>query len=558
MSAVSVSESGVRPILAEAAALARRALNDLQPNGVGDYLGVTFEDECAATHHFAATLPGYRGWQWAVVVAAPPLADHATVSESALLPGPDALVAPDFVPWEQRVRPGDLNPGDLLAPPVDDPRLAPGYLLTGDPAVDEVVEEIGLGRSQVLSRVGREEAAERWYSTYGPSAEMARAANATCGTCGFFLPLAGAMRAGFGVCANAMGADGHVVSVEYGCGAHSDTPPPAGAGSPLYEAYDDAAVELFAAEEFRSRADTAAGTAAEEPASVGGAAGPAAGETGAAAAVVSAEQVDTPAVVGDEIAGGEQTADSVAASAAGETVVADAETVGEGDTAAAANAAIAADDAAVAPESVVAAAGSASAGGEQSAAGDVASATAAADASGDDAAVAAGTVVVAAGSAPAGAEPAAAAAAEAAAGDAAAVVGTDVAAEGSASAGGEQFAAGDVASATEAADASGDDAAVAAGTVVVAAGSAPAGAEPAAAAAAEAAAGDAAAVAEAVVVVEGSVPADAGQPVVGDVAGVEAAVAGAEGARVPVAPVAAEADLPEAWILPAPEGSANH
>ncbi|WP_324190359.1 DUF3027 domain-containing protein [Nocardia nova] len=253
MSAVSVSESGVRPILAGAVDLARRALLELQPTGVGEHLGVTGENECAATHHFAATLPGYRGWRWEVVVAAAPDAEYATVSESALLPGPDALVAPEFVPWDQRIRPGDLAPGDLLAPRVDDPRLVPGYLETGDPVVDEVCEEVGLGRRQVLSREGRVEAAERWYSEFGPDTEMARSAPGTCGVCGFFVPLAGALRAAFGVCANAMGADGRVVHVEYGCGAHSDTELPTGAGSPLYEAYDDAAIEVVPAEELNAR-----------------------------------------------------------------------------------------------------------------------------------------------------------------------------------------------------------------------------------------------------------------------------------------------------------------
>ncbi|GAB2715190.1 hypothetical protein GCM10027089_44110 [Nocardia thraciensis] len=245
----------MRPILAEAVDLARRALAELQPVGVGEHLGVSAEDECAATHHFEATLPGYHGWQWAVVVAAPPEAERATVSESALLPGPDALVAPEFVPWDQRVRPGDLAPGDLLAPPPHDPRLVPGYLMSGDPVVDDVAEELGLGRSQVLSREGREEAGERWYSEYGPETDMARAAPSTCGQCGFYVPLAGALRAAFGVCANAMGADGRVVHNEYGCGAHSDTVAPSSySGSPLYEAYDDAAVEVVPGADLRKPA----------------------------------------------------------------------------------------------------------------------------------------------------------------------------------------------------------------------------------------------------------------------------------------------------------------
>ncbi|WP_378736909.1 DUF3027 domain-containing protein [Nocardia brasiliensis] len=248
MSAVSVSESGIRPLLADAVDLARRALLELEPAGVGAHLGVAAEDDSAATHRFEATLPGYRGWQWAVVVAAAPKAGYATVSESALLPGPDALVAPDFVPWEQRIRPGDLAPGDLLAPPPNDPRLVPGYVATGDPVVDEVAQEIGLGRTQVMSLEGRLEAAERWYAEFGPDTEMAKAAPSTCGLCGFYLPLAGSLRAAFGVCGNAMGADGHVVHAEYGCGAHSDTVAPTGGGSPLYEAFDDAAVEIIPTE----------------------------------------------------------------------------------------------------------------------------------------------------------------------------------------------------------------------------------------------------------------------------------------------------------------------
>ena len=41
-----------------------------------------------------------------------------------------------------------------------------------------------------------------------------------------------------------MAADGHVVDATYGCGAHSDTLLPSGAGSPQFDAYDDGAVEV--------------------------------------------------------------------------------------------------------------------------------------------------------------------------------------------------------------------------------------------------------------------------------------------------------------------------
>ncbi|NLE78139.1 MAG: DUF3027 domain-containing protein [Rhodococcus sp.] len=233
-----------RPVLADAVELARTALVELHEGPVGEYLGVTSEDDCAATHRFTAELPGYRGWQWAVVVAADPESDHATVSEIALLPGPEALLSPEWVPWDQRVRPGDLSAGDLLAPPAQDPRLVPGYVATGDPVVDDTARDLGLGRKQVMSLEGREDAAERWFGgEYGPDSEMAKAAPSTCNLCGFFLPLAGSLRSAFGVCGNEMAADGHVVHAAHGCGAHSDTTLPTGTGSPRYDAYDDGAVE---------------------------------------------------------------------------------------------------------------------------------------------------------------------------------------------------------------------------------------------------------------------------------------------------------------------------
>lgn len=235
-------------VLNGAVEAAREAVEDFSGDTVGEYLGVSYDDPTAATHRFLATLPGYRGWQWAVVVAAYPGATRATISEVALVPGPTALLAPEWVPWEERVRPGDLGPGDLLAPGADDPRLVPGYLLSGDPELDETAAEIGLGRRQVMSAWGRDDAAQRWHDgDFGPSSPMARATKRVCRDCGFLLPMAGELGTMFGVCGNELAADGHVVDFTYGCGAHSDTPaPPGGAGSPQFDPYDDGVLEVAA------------------------------------------------------------------------------------------------------------------------------------------------------------------------------------------------------------------------------------------------------------------------------------------------------------------------
>jgi hypothetical protein len=228
---------------ARAAAVAE-ASADL-PDGsaaVGAHLESVAEDDASVTHYFAAEQGGYQGWRWAVTLAAPAPEGPVTVSEVVLLPGADALVAPSWVPWEERVRPGDLGVGDLLPTTDDDPRLVPGYLASDDPADEEVAREVGLGRERVLSRLGRELAVERWQDgPHGPGSEMARSAPGTCGSCGFLLPLAGALRGAFGVCGNAFApADGTVVAIGFGCGAHSDVR--AEASSPVAVAelvYDD-------------------------------------------------------------------------------------------------------------------------------------------------------------------------------------------------------------------------------------------------------------------------------------------------------------------------------
>lgn len=233
-------------VLMGAVEQARTALAEFSgPDTIGEYLGASFEDPTSATHRFLADMPGYRGWQWAVVVAAYPGAEQATISELVLVPGPTALLAPKWVPWQDRVRPGDLGPGDLLAPPREDPRLVPGHVASGDPQIDETAAEVGLGRRQVLSRWGRIDAAQRWHDgDFGPGSSMARSTKRVCRDCGFYLPLSGSLGVMFGVCANEMSADGHVVDSEYGCGAHSDTPAPQLTGSPLYDPYDDGVIDL--------------------------------------------------------------------------------------------------------------------------------------------------------------------------------------------------------------------------------------------------------------------------------------------------------------------------
>ncbi|MFI6452068.1 DUF3027 domain-containing protein [Streptosporangium amethystogenes] len=205
--------------------LARAAVEEnVRPGDVGEHLGVEGEGDRVVTHYFACLDRAYRGWRWAVTVARASRARNVTVSEVVLLPGVGALMPPQWVPWSDRLRPGDLGVGDLLPTSEDDDRLAPGFTETGDDSDQQMIFEYGLGRARVLSPIGRDRAVRRWHSgESGPHTPLAHAAPAQCSTCGFYWPLAGALRTGFGVCANEYAPDdGRVVAADHGCGAHSE------------------------------------------------------------------------------------------------------------------------------------------------------------------------------------------------------------------------------------------------------------------------------------------------------------------------------------------------
>jgi hypothetical protein len=206
-------------------------LEEVDASDVGDHLGHVVEGERVVTHLFACTRAGYVGWQWSVTVARASRAKEITVDEVVLVPGEGAIVAPSWVPYRERIKPGDLSPGDLLPVDDDDPRLVPTYSFGDDPLdadekaqVRTVAKDLGLGRVRTLSIEGRELAAQRWYEgDGGPDAAIARSAPDSCTTCGFLMRIAGPLAETFGVCANGdANDDGRVVSFDHGCGAHSE------------------------------------------------------------------------------------------------------------------------------------------------------------------------------------------------------------------------------------------------------------------------------------------------------------------------------------------------
>nr|WP_239460000.1 DUF3027 domain-containing protein [Nocardioides daejeonensis] len=220
------------PTLAAAHDLAHAALvEEAGAADVGDHLGFEVEGERVGSHLFACTRAGYRGWRWSVTVVRAARQRAATVAEVVLIPGPDSIVAPEWVPYRERIRPGDLSPGDLLPVDDDDPRLVPTWSFGDDPLDDEaqaqvrrVAGDLGLGRVRTLSPEGLDLAAERWYEgAGGPATPLAQSAPGRCWSCGFLVRISGHLAESFGVCANGdANDDGRVVSVNHGCGAHSE------------------------------------------------------------------------------------------------------------------------------------------------------------------------------------------------------------------------------------------------------------------------------------------------------------------------------------------------
>lgn len=89
--------------LAEAVDLARSAIEDFADTSeVGDHLGAVADDERVVTHRFEADVPGYHGWTFYATLARAPRSKVITVSETGMLPGDNALLAPEWVPWMER------------------------------------------------------------------------------------------------------------------------------------------------------------------------------------------------------------------------------------------------------------------------------------------------------------------------------------------------------------------------------------------------------------------------------------------------------------------------
>lgn len=241
---------------------------------VGDFVEAIVLGDNVTDFRFETRVRGYEGWQWSVTLYHDVELDHWTVNESSLVPTDKALRPPEWIPWKDRLEPTDLAVTDSIGTDPDDPRMEEGFRKTGpaeqgenvssnaesaettdagdnagtdadgiagaqdesaaasvtsEEDIDEAVEEFNLSRRHVLTPLGRSQTAKRWYEgPRGPKSLSTKTSDGNpCSTCGFFIPLKGELNLLFGVCANKWSPDdGRVVSIDHGCGEHSEIEPP--------------------------------------------------------------------------------------------------------------------------------------------------------------------------------------------------------------------------------------------------------------------------------------------------------------------------------------------
>ena len=160
------------PLLSDKAIeVAREAILEIAEGEVGAHIGVAGLSSNVATHRFEASVPGYNGWEWNAVVACATGSTWVTVNEVALMPARDALQAPDWVPYSERLRPGDLGPGDIMEPAPDDERLT-----TDSFAKESVVRRSSSGAGSMMSPGPRSPGRRR--SEYGTQSGACSASRA--------------------------------------------------------------------------------------------------------------------------------------------------------------------------------------------------------------------------------------------------------------------------------------------------------------------------------------------------------------------------------------------
>ncbi|MBO0984518.1 DUF3027 domain-containing protein [Rathayibacter sp. SD072] len=92
------------PVLAASEDRAREALADITPaDTIGPLVATLAQGEHVVSLQFANLMRGYPGWLWTATLSRIDETEDVNVLEVELLPGEGAVLAPDWVPWTDRL-----------------------------------------------------------------------------------------------------------------------------------------------------------------------------------------------------------------------------------------------------------------------------------------------------------------------------------------------------------------------------------------------------------------------------------------------------------------------
>ena len=120
---------------------ARQAAKASAPaNTVGLFVELIDEGDEVYTYLFETKQKGYVGWRWSVTVFDG--LEEPSVSEVVLMPGPDSLVAPKWVPWSERLADWKALQAELERQAAEEAALAAEEGEDGDDEDDEESDDI--------------------------------------------------------------------------------------------------------------------------------------------------------------------------------------------------------------------------------------------------------------------------------------------------------------------------------------------------------------------------------------------------------------------------------
>jgi hypothetical protein len=147
-------------VLAAAVDVARAAVEGIAPaQQIGRHLGARTEGDRLVTHLFESRLAGYLGWQWYAVLTRNSRSKVVTVNELGLLPSQDSVLAPEWIPWAERVRPEDAQ-GDEAAEETSGAGVPEAEAQSADEPGTDVDDADGVDADDANDAAGADDAAD--------------------------------------------------------------------------------------------------------------------------------------------------------------------------------------------------------------------------------------------------------------------------------------------------------------------------------------------------------------------------------------------------------------